>query len=249
MYVAVCLSRSRLVTYGSHDSDGYTNSNGTPNPSKPITSNASGLAELPTIETFHPAQRPPGLCTETGHNNDTIQMHNGPRGHERDRFGHCPAASSNFHRLEVPAPIRPTMLKPTMQEPSRNHRAERVEIPPIKQRTGGKTAAVKRARIEHADPATTAHKTATTKPSTLGDQMFKSLGRHRKLAVQNDNKKEVLDENPRDKHALREKEIKEKAAEGMARALKRFAEMEMSKKPSQQKELAEKGSQGCPGRK
>jgi hypothetical protein len=136
---------------------------------------------------------------------------------------------------------------------------------------------VKCAPVDHADTATTADKTATTKPSTLGDQMFsttrplsmkpqavnqsqakpwmlgdqmfKSLGRHRKVAVQKDNKKEVLDENARDKHALREQEIKEKAAEGRARALKHFEEMQISKKASQQKELAEKGSQGCPGRK
>jgi hypothetical protein len=71
----------------------------------------------------------------------------------------------------------------------------------------GKTPVVKRARIDHADPATTAGKTATTKPSTVGYQTYKGLGSQRNLAVQAEDRKMVLDENNRAKQALREKEI------------------------------------------
>jgi hypothetical protein len=93
---------------------------------------------------------------------------------------------------------------------------------------GGKTAVVKRARIDHADTAISSDKKATTKPLTVGYQTFKGLGPHRTLAVQAEDRKMVLDENNRAKQDLHEKEIKEKAAEGRARALKVFAEMQMS---------------------
>jgi hypothetical protein len=98
---------------------------------------------------------------------------------------------------------------------------------------------IKRARVEGADIESTtrplsmkpqAVNQSQAKPWTLGDEMYKSLGRHRKVAVLKDNKEEVSDENAGDKRALREQEIKEKAADGRARALKLFAEMEMAKK-------------------
>jgi hypothetical protein len=71
----------------------------------------------------------------------------------------------------------------------------------------GETPVVKRARIDHADPATSAEKTTSTKPSTVEYQTYKGLGSHRKLAVQVEDRKMVLDGNNRAKQALREKEI------------------------------------------
>jgi hypothetical protein len=57
----------------------------------------------------------------------------------------------------------------------------------------GKTAVLKRARIDHADTAISSDKNATTQPSIVGHPAFKSLGPHRRLAVQAENKKkEVL---------------------------------------------------------
>jgi anaerobic ribonucleoside-triphosphate reductase len=51
---------------------------------------------------------------------------------------------------------------------------------------------LKRARIDHADTAISSDKNATTHSSIVGHPACKSLGSHRRLAVQAENKKKLV---------------------------------------------------------